>query len=492
MSTNQGLGHAGLRGFAWSYGALALATAAQMAYTIVTAKMVVPSGFAAYALSLSVLQLAGIFASSALGSSVARASALSDRVIRTAATLAILSGFATFLVLESLVPLVKAFWDVPLLSITLRLLALQVLILPLSSVLLAALRRMLRFKAAAGIELIAQLTGFAASVGLLVSDHGPVSLVASPIVASVVQLLLAWPTLRARLTPLIDRTFAREALSFAAHIAGQNVARSGIANTTLWIAGVVSSAGTTGQLSRALLLALLPLDQAFAAFSRVAYPLVSSIGSDLPRLRGVVTDLLRGIAYPAAQIFAIAAATSPLVVPLILGPQWKEAGSLAALFLCTSLPRLVYACTSVVAEARRSLRGVWAAILVQYLVLAVGIVFVLLLGGGTRSLILLSGAGFVAGAIVQLRFAAQEGWIDGRSLANPFAWSVVAASVTYLLVVLVQDAVRSDVFAPFAGTIVGLVSAVLLGCVPWMAATRTGVRRRLMTRTLAVESGMTR
>ena len=177
------LARSALSGVAWNYSGAAILVVTQLVSTAVTARLVTPSQFGAYAVAQAAAGIFGYFTLAAIGAGLSRRQELGPKTVGTAMVMSLASGGAVAVIMWLAAgPWCKA-WQVPASSLV-RVMALALFLVSSSTVPLALLRRGLRFRAAAGVETSTQVIGVTAGVLLAVHLHSAMALVVGQTVAA--------------------------------------------------------------------------------------------------------------------------------------------------------------------------------------------------------------------------------------------------------------------------------------------------------------------
>ena len=190
----------------------------------------------------------------------------------------------------------------------------------------ALLRRTLRFKAMTIVQMFGFAVGYLmVGIPLALRGWGVWSLVAASIVQSAA--LLVGYTMFARLPRrfIVSQPAARALLGF-----GGTVTATGFLEfltsslDTLAVGRWIGSAGL-GQYSRGTYLVSLPVERATTATTRVLLPALSAVQKQRERFAAA---FLHGAGLNAVVVVvpvALAASAAPALVPILLGPGWRQA-----------------------------------------------------------------------------------------------------------------------------------------------------------------------
>lgn len=188
----------------------------------------------------------------------------------------------------------------------------------------AQLMRDLRFGSLAAVEIVGQLTGAAAAVGLALTGAGVYSLVFQQLVAGVCALLLLVVLTRWIPGGWCAGIGTRRFLAFGGYLSLTQVLAYLSRNVDSMALGVLAGARQVGIYSRAFQLLIVPLNQINAPATRVALPVLARLIKDPPRFDRYILAGQRLLLHPICAAFLVAAATSSPLVSVILGPGWGE------------------------------------------------------------------------------------------------------------------------------------------------------------------------
>ena len=362
-----------LNAVGWSYVAGIAFLLSQVGYTALTARLVSPSAFGAYALALTIVQLASLIGTTGLADSVMRVHELTDRGARTALTLAIASGLLFSVVLIALSPLIERWFRTPALAQALRLLSLQPPMLAAAGVSYGLLRRAQRYKAASLIQLTASLVGFAVGAVATASGLSAVGLSLGQVTNGAAAMVMGLYWARISLRPTCDRALAREFSTFSVQVAGQNLGHYGIGYLPLWSVARLAGGAATGLFSRGYQVVALPSDQFASGLMRAAYPLYREVGADKDRTRRALTDALVLTSCACAIVFGAFAAVVQPATLLLLGIRWTAAAAVTPVLCAFAAANLLYSVLASACEAMRWMRMIWVTQLVFVAVMTVSL-----------------------------------------------------------------------------------------------------------------------
>ena len=187
----------------------------------------------------------------------------------------------------------------------------------------ALLNRELRFKALAGIDVVAVTVSTIAGVGIALLTSSYWALFAASAVSTVVSLVCAWTLCGFRPgRPSFEGNF-KEILHFASGVSGFNIVNYFARNADNLLIGKFYGGEQLGFYDRAYRLMLFPLSQILGPLGRVMLPLLSRLQSEPARYRRAYSEcisLLMIITQPGIVFVTVFADD---VFRILLGPQWQ-------------------------------------------------------------------------------------------------------------------------------------------------------------------------
>lgn len=201
----------------------------------------------------------------------------------------------------------------------------------------ALLKRQMRFKALAIIEVGSIATSVAVAITLATLGYRYWSLVWSILATEVAGLVLTWSTSRWR--PQLPRrnSGVGPLVKFGAHrTAGDFILAIGRGSDNLLI-GRFYGAAAVGLYSRASALLIRPLDQFLQPINAVFIPALSRLQSQPIRYRSTFLHLYEAIALIGFLFTGLCLALAHPITMVLLGPKWEQASIIFAGFTIAAL-----------------------------------------------------------------------------------------------------------------------------------------------------------
>jgi O-antigen/teichoic acid export membrane protein len=312
---------------AWSVLSVLSTVALQLGFGAVMARLLDPGAFGLVAMCLVSLRLFSYVSQIGLSMTLGavQRSTMSDRDLRISLGVVWASSAASIVAALVLAPLAGRFFGQPAIVPMLQVLSASLLLAGLSNVSISLLRRQLRFKALALVEVLSYGLGYGAA-GVLAAQAGAGAwaLVVANLGQVMLSFLLAYAFTRHPLLPVWGDAqpghwrygLRHTAISFTEFLSAN-------ADAAL-IGRIVGDAGL-GLYNRAHLLVHQPVDKAAGILTRVLFPVVTQLQTEPARV-GSVFVLGVGVIGVFGAGVAMAIHTSAAeVVAVLLGPKWGQA-----------------------------------------------------------------------------------------------------------------------------------------------------------------------
>lgn len=216
-----------------------------------------------------------------------------------------------------------AFYKEPRLASILRWYALWPLLGSLSVVQQALLRRALRFRELALRQLAGAIAGGIAGIAMAYAGMGVWALVAQQLVNQVVALVVLWSITEWR--PRLSFSYAhfRHLFAFGFNVLAANVVRAIGFQADRLVLGYFLGTTELGYYSVAQRLLAIVTDFVAGSAERIVVPLFSRIQGDRDRVNRGLMTAQRVLTLGTMPAFIGLAATAPVLMPVVLGPQWQ-------------------------------------------------------------------------------------------------------------------------------------------------------------------------
>jgi lipopolysaccharide exporter len=326
--------------------------------TAVLARLLTPTAFGLIALAALFLRFIDHFAKAGITQALVQKETLSRLDIRAGFTLSAGLGVAFAALAVVAAPLAGDFARDPELVPVLRWLALGMALNGFGAPAVALLRRQLRFKPLALIEIAAYAIGYiVVGLAMALSGAGVYALVGAMLTQTATKAAGTYAMVRHPLLPTLQRKALGAILSFGARVSVVTFLEFLRSNLDTLAVGRWAGASQLGLYNRANLLADLPAYHLSSGLSKVLFPSFSAIQLEHRRLREAylsAVGLTAAIILPLNAGMAVAAREIVLVV---LGPQWTGSIQVMPWLLLASSIAMTGHFAGIVAEAQAALNG---------------------------------------------------------------------------------------------------------------------------------------
>lgn len=306
--------------------------AVQLASGMVLARLLTPEEIGIYSVSLAVIGIALVLRDFGIGSFLVQEKHLTEAHIRSAFGFSLCIGLFLFLLLYACAPLAGRFYDEARLVETMRLSALNFLVLPFCSISISLLRRDMAFKRLAVVNIVATVVGFAVGATLAAMGFGPNSMAIGAVASNSVTGLLAWFARKERKLLLPSFTEWRTLLKFGLQLSAANVVAAVSVDINDLALGRILGFAPVAMISRAQGLMNLFHRDVMAAIRGVMFPAFAKAHRERESVEERYITAVVSVTAVAWPFYGFAALYAEELIRLMFGPQWGEAARLVPIF----------------------------------------------------------------------------------------------------------------------------------------------------------------
>jgi len=227
-------------------------------------------------------------------------------------------------IFAGLAPVLAIFYDEPLVIGITIVLSSSFIIAGLSAQHLAILRRHMRYRAIAVIEIASMIAGVILAIVMALYGFGYWALVGFTLGQAVVQMVMAWIYSPWRPGLIFKAEDMGGLLKFGGNMTAFNVTNYFTRNADNLMLGATWGAAVLGFYSKAYAMLLLPLKQINAPISAVAVPALSRLQDEPERFSDFYCRMLQVASYVSMPIIIMFFILSEEAVLILLGEQWIE------------------------------------------------------------------------------------------------------------------------------------------------------------------------
>lgn len=303
-----------------------------LAGNMLLARLLTPEEIGIYSVSLAVIGLAQVMRDFGIGNFLIQEKNLNDAHIRTAFGISLLTGGLLFLVIFFGAHWAGSFYGETRMVETMRISALNFLVLPFCTISLALLRRDMFFAILAKVTLSAAVVGFAVMISLAYLDYGANSMAIGAVATNVVTGMGAWVARSDRKLLLPALTEWRALLNFGGQSALANIVTTISMDINDLAIGKILGFAPVAMISRAQGLMNLFHRDLMSAIRNVAYPAFAKAHREGEKLESRYVDSVTAVTVVAWPFYGFAALFSLEIIRLLFGQQWDEAARLVPIF----------------------------------------------------------------------------------------------------------------------------------------------------------------
>lgn len=322
----EGLTQRTIRSVLWSSSGTAVQFIANVLVMIVLARLLTPAEFGVVGAAGVIIAFSQALGQLGLGTAIVQRVDLTTRHIRAGFTFAALMGLLISVLLWVAAPAIARFFGMDELTTVLRVLLFAILLRSLGLIAEALLQRDMQFRALANIQMVSYVLGYGV-VGIVLAwrGWGVWALVWAQMSQTILETGLFLLTKRHAKRPLLKKEPLRELLYLGGGMTAAKLANQLALQGDNLIVGRTLGAEALGLYSRAYRLMALPANLLGDAVETVAFPALSQVQSDLPRLRNAFCRSFTLMALLALPFTIFVVKTAPEIIQVFLGAQWGKA-----------------------------------------------------------------------------------------------------------------------------------------------------------------------
>lgn len=292
---------------------------------IVLARLLTPEDFGMVGMVTIFIGLADLFVTLGMGQSIVRIQNVTERHIRVATTVTVLSSLIIFVVFFILAPLVSDFYNKDGLTEILQVLSILFIIKGINTVSFAQLQKKLEFKSITIIQISTNITYGITSIVLAILDYGVWSLVYGRILSAIMSAYLTTKKYPVNLKPSLSKIEFKELAGFGSGVSLSNILLYGSSNIDYLIIGKLASASALGLYTKSFNLMTNSIDKITGGMFKVLFPAFAAVQHEKDKLRKAYYRALRTVSFFLLPILGILLVTGEYVIIGLYGEKWAGA-----------------------------------------------------------------------------------------------------------------------------------------------------------------------
>lgn len=304
----------------------------------VLARLLDPMAFGLVSMSVVFTSFFSIFAGLGFSNSIIYKQETDSKILSTVYYVNIMLGVLMFLLITLLSPLVVLFYNEPRLHEVINTSAIIFLFGYFGSVQSILLRKELRFKSVAIIDIMGNAVGFPLTIFMACNGFAELSIVYGTVASQATRTCLEiyygrdlfLPKLYFRIKDIQDH------LRFGIFNSGESIVNFIQNNWDNLIIGRILGAKYLGIYTLALQLGYYPVSKLNPLILQVAYPLIAKLKDDVSAFKRTYLKILDILSYFNYPLLAGLFITVENVVPLVYGRGWEDTFPLIRIFVFVS------------------------------------------------------------------------------------------------------------------------------------------------------------
>jgi O-antigen/teichoic acid export membrane protein len=313
-----------VKGVSWSAASQLITQSFTWTISIVLARILGPKAYGLIGMTAVFSGFALLFGDLGLGAAIVQRRNLEERHLNSAFWINMLAGVVMTALMTGLAPLIASFYNEPRLTWICRAISLQFLLGASTVVQHSLLRREMRFRTLAGVQITSTAVAGVTGLAMAFAGMGVWSLVAQPLCSSLVRVLLFWQVAHWCPSWSFEFKAGKDLFSFSTYVLGFNIVNYWGRNADNLLVGRFIGAHALGIYSRAYNLMLLPLTHITYVVASVMIPALSTIQADKARVKRSYLKAISVVGLVTFPMMVGFFVTADHLVLALLGQRWAE------------------------------------------------------------------------------------------------------------------------------------------------------------------------
>ena len=292
---------------------------------IVLARLLTPDDYGCIGMLMIFIALSSTFIDGGFGSALIQKKRPTTEDYSTIFYWNIFLSLVLYVVLYLCAPLVADFYNIELLSKVLQVQGVVLIINALGIIQANQLRKQLKFKALAKVNLAAAIASVVVAIAMAYMGCGIWSLVAQQIVQSLASTLLYWAYSSWRPIMSFSTKSFKELFGFGAFILLSNLINTFCNNLNGLFIGKFFNASSMGYFTQAKKLEDVFSTSIEAVILQVTYPILVEVKDNFEKLKNVLKQFNSLLLYVVAPLMLLLNLLAAPIIDLLLGEQWLPA-----------------------------------------------------------------------------------------------------------------------------------------------------------------------
>jgi O-antigen/teichoic acid export membrane protein len=290
--------------------------------SMILARLLMPADFGIIAMVTVMYSISLILVDTGLEASIIRTANITDIDYSSIFVYNVVVSLVLYVLLFLFSPFIADFFNEPRLSLIIKVLALNIIFIALSTVQKAKMEKEMRFRVLMQISIVCLIVSGIVGVVVAMNKFGVWSLVYMNVTSAALNVILLWKA--AHWTPSLkfNKSVFKGHFNFGYKIGLATILHSVFREGYTFIIGKFFSPATLGYYNRSNNLMMLPAYSIGGALNRIALPLFSKMNTDDDSLRDVFAKVLKLGAFVVAPVVCCMWAYADELIYVLFGKNW--------------------------------------------------------------------------------------------------------------------------------------------------------------------------
>ncbi|TYA52225.1 lipopolysaccharide biosynthesis protein [Formosa maritima] len=312
-------------GFFWLIVGSSSQIALQILVLSILARLITPEEFGVVSIAIIFLGFSKTFSQLGMGAAIIQKQVITTAHIRTAYTTSLLIGVFFYILMVIFSENIALYFEMPQLAKVLKYISCIFIIDSIISISQSLLQRNMKMKYFALTDLISYLISFGfLGVTLAFMGYGIYALVYAYILQAVLRAIMVFYLEPHSILPFFDRKSFKDLVFFGGGFTLAKIANYSAGEIDKLVVGKMINADALGYYSRAYQLMVAPVRLIGQSLNIVLFPALSSVQTDIERVKNAYYKSTQLVAYASLIISAILVVNAREVVLILLGENWLD------------------------------------------------------------------------------------------------------------------------------------------------------------------------
>jgi len=362
-----------ISGFNWNFLRNYTKSFVNIIVGILLARLLEPRDFGLLGMSVIFIGFTDLFATLGMGSSVIRLKNLTERHIRTATTITLITSLLLYIIFWFMAPLIAKFYNEPRIIPLLQVLSILFIIKGVTTVSYGLITRKIDFKSILVVELSSFTIGYGlTSCFLALMGFGVWSLVIGRITSAFISSALFLWKVPLNLKLMIGKKEFKELIGFGSGVSISNILLYGSTNIDYLIIGKFLNSHLLGLYTRAFHLMTESISKVTGGIYNVLFPAFAVVQDEPEKLRKAYLRTIKTVSYFIFPVLASSIVMAEFLIKGLYGPNWGGAITSFQILAAGGILKATLGYSGAIAHATGRVYTEVSQQLIYFIILALG------------------------------------------------------------------------------------------------------------------------